>query len=86
MSIATTALWTVGYLGNQLFPLMVKHFRASGTFWTFSAGALLTFVSVYLFVPETRGQTLEQITLFWTSRGTSQGPTTQGRVKTPLSQ
>jgi SP family arabinose:H+ symporter-like MFS transporter len=68
MSIATTALWMVGYLGNQLFPLMMKRLNASGTFWTFAAGAFLTFVSVSLFVPETRGQTLEQITLFWTSR------------------
>ena len=75
MSIATTALWTVGYLGNQLFPLMVKHFQASGAFWTFSAGALLTLVSVYLFVPETRGKTLEEITLFWAS-DSSHGPST----------
>jgi SP family arabinose:H+ symporter-like MFS transporter len=68
MSIATTALWMVGYLGNQLFPLMMKHLRASGTFWTFSAGALLTFACVCFLVPETKGQTLEQITRFWTSR------------------
>jgi SP family arabinose:H+ symporter-like MFS transporter len=72
MSIATTALWIVGYLGNQLFPLMMKHLKASGTFWTFSAGALLTFVCVFVFVPETRGRTLEQITQFWTSRWKSQ--------------
>ena len=26
MSIATTALWLVGYLGNQLFPIMQKTF------------------------------------------------------------
>ena len=70
MSIATTALWMVGYLGNQLFPLMMKHLKASGTFWTFGAGALLTFACVYFLVPETKGQTLEQITRFWTSRKT----------------
>jgi SP family arabinose:H+ symporter-like MFS transporter len=74
MSIATTALWMVGYLGNQLFPAMMAHLKASGTFWTFSAGALLTLVSVYLFVPETRGKSLEQITLFWTSERTSDSP------------
>ncbi len=74
MSIATTALWGGGYLGNQLFPLTIKSLKGSGTFWTFSAGALLTLVSVYLFVPETRGQTLEEIILFWTSRRYSQAP------------
>ena len=73
MSIATTALWMVGYLGNQLFPVMMKRLNAGGTFWTFAAGALLTFVSVSLFVPETRGRTLEQITLFWTSRNALPG-------------
>jgi Sugar (and other) transporter len=41
---------------------MIKSLKGSGTFWTFSAGALLSLVSVYLFVPETRGQTLEEIT------------------------
>jgi SP family arabinose:H+ symporter-like MFS transporter len=74
MSIATTALWMVGYLGNQLFPAMMVHLKASGTFWTFSGGALLTLISVYLVVPETRGKSLEQITLFWTERHPPQSP------------
>src|SRR4029077_5208301 len=41
MSIATTALWVVGYLGNQTFPLMQKYFGSDGTFWVFSSAALL---------------------------------------------
>jgi SP family arabinose:H+ symporter-like MFS transporter len=65
MSIATTALWLVGYLGNQLFPSMMKHLKASGTFWVIASGAVLTIFFVYF---ETRGQTLEQITPFWRSR------------------
>jgi SP family arabinose:H+ symporter-like MFS transporter len=73
MSIATTALWMTGYLGNQLFPLMMKQLRESGTFWVFSAGALVTLTFVYFVVPETRGKTLEEITLFWTSRHTARG-------------
>ena len=39
MSIATTALWLVGYLGNQLFPLMQKHLGSDGTFWCFQCAA-----------------------------------------------
>jgi SP family arabinose:H+ symporter-like MFS transporter len=66
MSIATTALWLVGYLGNQLFPLMQKHFGSDGTFWLFSAGALLTIILVGWLVPETKGRSLEEITRFWT--------------------
>ena len=66
MSIATTALWLVGYLGNQLFPIMQKHLGSDGTFWCFSAGALLTIILVGWLIPETKGRSLEEITKFWT--------------------
>jgi SP family arabinose:H+ symporter-like MFS transporter len=65
MSIATTALWLVGYLGNQTFPVMQKHLGSDGTFWLFSAGALLTVVLVGWLVPETKGRSLEEITKLW---------------------
>ncbi len=67
MSIATTALWLVGYLGNQLFPVMQRTLGSDGTFWCFSAGALLTIILVALLIPETKGRSLEEITEFWTS-------------------
>jgi SP family arabinose:H+ symporter-like MFS transporter len=68
MSIATTALWLVGYLGDQCFPLMQKHLGNAGTFWSFSAAALVAWVFVYWLVPETKGKSLEQITEFWAHR------------------
>lgn len=68
MSIATTALWLVGYMGNQLFPIMQKTLGSDGTFWCFSGGALLTIVLVGLLIPETKGRSLEDITKFWTSQ------------------
>jgi SP family arabinose:H+ symporter-like MFS transporter len=66
MSIATTALWLVGYLGNQLFPIMQKQLGSDGTFWCFSAGALLTIILVGWLIPETKGRSLEEITNLWT--------------------
>jgi SP family arabinose:H+ symporter-like MFS transporter len=66
MSIATTALWLVGYSGNQLFPIMQKHLGSDGTFWCFSAGALLTVILVAWLIPETKGRSLEEITKLWT--------------------
>jgi len=66
MSVAVTALWLVGYLGNQLFPIMQTHLGSDYTFWLFSVGALLTIVLVGWLVPETKGRSLEEITLFWT--------------------
>jgi len=71
MSIATTALWLVGYLGNQLFPIMQKSLGSDGTFWCFSSGAFLTIVLVALLVPETKGRSLEEITRLWTSQPNS---------------
>ena len=68
MSIATTALWVVGYLGNQSFPLMQKHLGSDGTFWCFSTAAFLNLVCVLWLVPETKGRTLEDITKFWAAR------------------
>jgi MFS transporter, SP family, arabinose:H+ symporter len=68
MSIATTALWLVGYLGNQLFPIMQKNLGSDGTFWCFSAGALLTIILVALLIPETKGRSLEEITKFWAAQ------------------
>jgi len=68
MSVATTALWVVGYLGNQSFPLMQKYLGSDGTFWIFSAAAFLNLVCVLWLVPETKGRTLEDITRFWTGR------------------
>lgn len=65
MSIATTALWLVGYLGNQLFPIMQRQIGSDGTFWVFAAGALLTILLVGLLVPETKGRSLEEITRGW---------------------
>jgi SP family arabinose:H+ symporter-like MFS transporter len=74
MSIATTALWIVGYLGNQLFPVMQKSLGSDGTFWCFSAGALLTIILVALLIPETKGRSLEEITKFWTTQRESSSP------------
>ena len=66
MSIATTALWLVGYAGNQSFPIIQKHLGSDDTFWIFSAGAFLTVILVAWLIPETKGRSLEEITRFWT--------------------
>ena len=71
MSIATTALWLVGYLGNQLFPIMQKHLGSDGSFWVFSSGALLTLFLVGWLIPETKGRSLEEITRLWIQENAS---------------
>jgi len=65
MSMATTFLWIVGFLGSQSFPVLMQSFGPAVTFWIFCAGALLTIILVGALVPETKGRTLEQISHLW---------------------
>lgn len=74
MSVAITALWIVGCIGNQLFPILQKNFGGDGTFWIFSAGALMSIFLVGTLVPETKGRSLEEITEFWASQSSNSLP------------
>jgi MFS transporter, SP family, arabinose:H+ symporter len=65
MSIATTAIWIFAYLADQFFPLMQAHFGSSGPFFVFAAMAAVNLLFVLLFVPETKGYSLEQISHIW---------------------
>jgi SP family arabinose:H+ symporter-like MFS transporter len=65
MSMATTFLWIVGFLGSQSFPVLMQSFGPAVTFWIFCAGALLTVILVGALVPETKGRTLEEISHLW---------------------
>ena len=70
MSIATTTLWLVCYLLNQMFPIMQEALGPAGTFWCFAGGALLTIILVAKTVPETKDRSLEEITKFWKANET----------------
>lgn len=65
MSMATTFLWIVGFLGNQCFPVLMQSCGPAVTFWIFCAGALFTIILVGTLIPETKGRTLEQISHLW---------------------
>jgi MFS transporter, SP family, arabinose:H+ symporter len=71
MSIATTTLWLVCYLLNQIFPIMQQGVGPAGTFWCFAGGALITIVLVAWLVLETKGRSLEEITQFWKANETA---------------
>jgi MFS transporter, SP family, arabinose:H+ symporter len=68
MSVATTSLFLVAWLGNYYYPQMEQHLGYSGTFWCFSAAALVNLLYVIFQVPETKGRSLEQIEEMWVSR------------------
>ena len=68
MSIATTAIWIFAYLANQFFPVLQNRFGSGGTFFIFAAMAVLNFVFVLTWVPETKGYSLEEISRLWSPR------------------
>jgi SP family arabinose:H+ symporter-like MFS transporter len=65
MSIATSMLWLVSYVLNQVFPILQVSVGPAMTFWLFAGGALISIVLVAFLVPETKDRSLEEITLYW---------------------
>ena len=71
MSVAAMSVWISCYIVAQTFP-MLNDSPAIGpakTFWIYGAVSLFTFVFVALFIPETKGRTLEQIERYWKRHG-----------------
>ena len=61
MSIAVTALWTACFTLTYTFPLLNAALKASGTFWTYALICLAGLIYLSVSLPETKGQSLEEI-------------------------
>ncbi len=66
MGVATVALWVACFGVSQTVPWMFKHLGQASTFWSYAIMCVVSFVFVALFVPETKGKTLEEIEQNWT--------------------
>jgi SP family xylose:H+ symportor-like MFS transporter len=83
MAIATLALWAANYLVSQTFPVINEHpwlvstFQHAFPFWLYALFCLVTIVFVVLYVPETKGKTLEEIEKLW-KRGAGGSGVTPG--------
>ncbi len=64
MSFATGAVWAACFLVSQTFPIF-KEISIAGTFWGYGLLCIAAFVFVWLFVPETKGRSLEEIERSW---------------------
>lgn len=63
--------WGMAFLVTKTFQNMMSLLTSAGTFWLFACMCLLNIIFTMIFVPETKGKTLEQIEAIF--RGTS-GP------------
>jgi MFS transporter, SP family, xylose:H+ symportor len=61
VSAAVSALWIASFILTYTFPILNSRFGTGNIFLGYGVICLLGFVLVLLFVPETRGRTLEQI-------------------------
>jgi SP family arabinose:H+ symporter-like MFS transporter len=66
MGVATVSLWVACFAVSQTVPWMFQHLGEAASFWSYATMCLVSFVFVVLFVPETKGKTLEEIERSWT--------------------
>lgn len=71
MAIATICLWAANLIITQTFPMLDKNprlvaaFHHAFPFWLYAAFCVVAIVFVIVFVPETKGRTLEEIEKSW---------------------
>jgi len=68
MSIGTLTVWIGCALVSQTFPWMLETLKPSGTFWLYGIFTGISFFTVWLLVPETKGKSLEKIELEWQTK------------------
>jgi sugar porter (SP) family MFS transporter len=81
MSLSTFCIWTACLVVAQTFPYLLNHLGPSTTFWIYSACSALTFLLLYILLPETKGRTLEQIERSWTSSSPAALPSPTYEIK-----
>ncbi len=75
MAIATLCLWIANYIISQTFPMMdgnewlVQRFHGGFPFWLYGAFCVVLLLFVAVFVPETKGRSLEEIEKMWGRSG-----------------
>lgn len=61
MGVATFALWTACFILTYTFPLLNNSLGSYGTFWLYGIVCLLGYFFLRVYLPETKGKSLEEI-------------------------
>lgn len=80
MSVATSGVWASCYMVSVTFPWLLSRIGSAWTFWTYALMCVGAVVFVALFVPETKGRTLEEIEQSWASGALSANGMQTGRL------
>ncbi len=65
MSVAVFVLWTSCFIVSQTCPILLERIGYGNTFWLYGLCSFVGLIFVALFVPETKGRTLEEIEQQW---------------------
>lgn len=68
MSLGSLTNWATNFLVTLTFLSLTKLIGVSGTFWFYGFFAIVTMLLFYYFIPETKGQELEDIQDKWKSK------------------
>jgi MFS family permease len=68
MSVATVTLWIACFAVSQTVPWMFTNIGRPQTFWIYALMCVIAFFFVLVYVPETKGKTLEEIEKSWAPR------------------
>ena len=60
-SIAVLSNWLLAFAVTKTYNFMSSNLGMQGTYWLYAGCCFFGFVSVFLFMPETKGKTLEEI-------------------------
>jgi sugar porter (SP) family MFS transporter len=72
MSLATMSNWIFNFTVAMTFLTLIEKLGKAGTFWLYAVLGILGWIFCYIFMPETKGYTLEQIEEHWRKGGTPQ--------------
>lgn len=72
MSLATMSNWIFNFTVAMTFLTLIEKLGKAGTFWLYAVLGIIGWVFCYIFMPETKGYTLEQIEEHWRKGGTPQ--------------
>jgi sugar porter (SP) family MFS transporter len=65
MSLATLSVWGSNWIVAGTFLSLLNHAGPARTFWLYALICVAAFIFCYIFVPETKGRTLEDIERHW---------------------
>jgi SP family arabinose:H+ symporter-like MFS transporter len=65
MAVSIFLLWFADWVVTQTFPMLQESIGPAKTFWVYGFCSLLSFIFILIYVPETKGKTLEEIEAFW---------------------